>query len=182
MRPRGRCSIVSWNLLAPMFTKQQPRHYRHVSRAHLSWDWRQDQIVSTLEAIDADIVCLQEVEAERWENLLARLEALGYDGVLQKSRKRLHGGHPIRVAVLHRRSILELARHESRSRALISVLRPRAATGRAATPLYLANVHLDANPDASDARLFQLRSLLRRLELQREVDVSAMAVELKSKT
>ena len=40
-------------------------------------------------------------------------------------------------------------------------------------PLYLANVHLEAGADKGVTRLTQLRSLLRRIELQCAVDAAA---------
>jgi len=65
-------------------------------------------------------------------------------------------------------------RSESRSRALIVVLRACSnAYPTARIPLYLANVHLhsgvrggDGDLLPSNARFFQIRSLLRRIELQ----------------
>ena len=39
-------------------------------------------------------------------------------------------------------------------------------------PLYVANVHLEAGADKGATRLAQLRSLLRRVELQRAIDVA----------
>ena len=57
----------------------------------------------------------------------------------------------------------------SRSRALIAVM--QSAEGR--EPLYLANVHLEAGNEKAPQRLSQLRSLLKRLQHQRAIDVAA---------
>ena len=119
--------------------------------------------------MDADIVCLQEVEVELWPTFLARLEQIGYAGELQKMSR----NHPVANAVLVRRSSLQIVRIESRSRVLVAVLRD--AARESAPPLYLANCHLEAGATekASATRLFQLRSLLRRVELQRAIDGAA---------
>ena len=82
-------SLVSWNLLAPLFATQHK--YPWAAREHLDWPVRQAKIVDALADFDADIVCLQEVEVARWDELLRRLGDLGYDGVLQKMSR----GHPI---------------------------------------------------------------------------------------
>lgn len=174
-------SLVSWNLLAPTFAT--PAKYPWASAEHLAWPGRQRRIVDMLAEIDADVICLQEVETAMWSELLRRLRKLGYDGVLQQTR----GGHPVANAVCVRRDALEVVRTESRSRALITVLRACGehgdgrASGAGASvpalpprppPLYLANVHLEAGAEKSPQRLAQVRSLLRRVELQRAIDVA----------
>jgi endonuclease/exonuclease/phosphatase family metal-dependent hydrolase len=169
-------SLVSWNLLAPAYAS--PTKYSYASRSDLSWPRRQARIVERLAEIDADVVCLQEVETALWEELLGFMQSLGYDGVLQETSR----GHPVANAVCFRSGTLEVMRTESRSRALITVLRAReAAVGASparslarapAPPLYLANLHLEASADKGAQRLAQLRSLLRRLELQAASDAA----------
>ena len=62
---------------------------------------------------------MQEVEVELWDELHSRLGELGYAGTLQQTTR----GHPVANAILLRRGLLTLDRSESRSRALISVVR-----------------------------------------------------------
>ena len=158
----GQISLVSWNVLAPSYAK--PEKYPWVTADDLSWDRRQARILDRLAEYDPDIVCLQEVEVALWDDLQSGFSALGYDGVLQEMKN----DHPVACAVLLRRGVIELERAESRSRALITVLR----AGSAPTPLYLASVHLEAGREKGATRLNQLRSLMRRLELQRGKDTN----------
>lgn len=182
-------SIVTWNLLAPSYAR--PAKYPWASHEHLDWPRRQAKIVERLAEVDADVVCLQEVDVAAWDGLIDQLSALGYDGVLQRTSR----GHPVANAVCVRRGLLQISRTESRSRALITVLSAcddetaseasvplRSARTRSADrtmaklplrrpPLYVANVHLEAGAAKGPQRLAQLRSLLRRVELQRAVDV-----------
>jgi len=164
--PAGRCSLISWNLLAPQFA--EPSKYSWSDPADLAWPARQSKIVKHLADADADVVCLQEVEVDRWPALLARLERLGYAGELQQMAR----NHPVANAVLVRRGALQIVRTESRSRVFLAVLRDAAV--KCAPPLYLANCHLEAGATekAAATRLFQLRSMLRRVELQRVIDVA----------
>ena len=177
-------SMVTWNLLAPTFAT--PAKYPWATREHLDWKSRQAKIVSRLAEIDADVICLQEVEVALWVELRRRLTKFGYDGIIQEISR----GHPVANAVCVRKSILSIDRAESRSRALLTVLRAcdepgagqRATRSAAArqlesvpplpSPLYLANVHLEAGAEKGATRLAQMSSLLRRVELQRAMDVA----------
>ena len=78
-------SLVSWNLLAPAYAS--PTKYSYASRSDLSWPRRQARIVERLAEIDADVVCLQEVQTALWEELLGCMQSLGYDGVLQETSR-----------------------------------------------------------------------------------------------
>ena len=162
----GYCSLVTWNILAPSFA--HAHKYPWASPDQLSWEWRQARIVEQLAAIDADMICLQEVEVALWDELHQRLAKLGYEGILQQTSR----GHPVANAVLLRRGLLEFDRSESRSRALITVVRAASAP-RATPPLYLSSVHLEAGAEKSATRFAQILSLLRRIELQRAVDAVA---------
>ena len=58
-------SVVSWNILAPTFAP--PSRYPWVAPATLAWPKREAAIVATLGRLDADVVCLQEVEVALWD-------------------------------------------------------------------------------------------------------------------
>jgi endonuclease/exonuclease/phosphatase family metal-dependent hydrolase len=159
-------SLVSWNILAPTFAP--PSRYPWAPPDVLDWSARSPRIVSALRNMDADVVCLQEVEVSLWGDFFDQLSDLGYDGVLQKT----DGNHPIANAVLYRRGVLRCVRSESRSRVLITVLETVDAAVPGTDPLYVANVHLEAGAEKASQRFFQIKSLLRRLQLQRANDVA----------
>lgn len=156
----GQFSVFSWNILAPQFAP--PSKYPWASNDALDWRHRQPRIVRQIKDAGADIVCLQEVEVDRWDGLHAALQREGYRGVLQEVKR----DHPMTNAVLLKDGRLEFCETESRSRALITVLRACDGTGADASspPLYLANVHLEAGSDKAATRTSQLRSLLKRIE------------------
>jgi endonuclease/exonuclease/phosphatase family metal-dependent hydrolase len=166
--PLRQASMVTWNVLAPAFANQQK--FPWASSQALSWSNRRERIVQQLSTIDADCICLQEVEVERWPELHAQLGELGYGGVLQET-----GGHPFGVAMLFKSDRLVCLRTESRSRAMIAVVQAAQAGAGAAGRgggelLYLANVHLEAGPQKEQQRMLQLASLLKRVRFQAEQD------------
>ncbi|KAL1530871.1 hypothetical protein AB1Y20_001765 [Prymnesium parvum] len=167
-------SLVTWNLLAPCFVS--PSKYPWAGTQALDWQHRHERILSQLARLDADVVCLQEVERASWDRLNADFHELGYDSVLQQSTSNVE--NPIANVVLLRRGQLELVRAESRSRALITVLQAAGASDEGLAEgeearLYLANVHFEAGADKAAQRQFQLNSLLKRLVFQRSLDVAA---------
>lgn len=164
-------SLVTWNILAPSYAPATK--YPWASADHLSWSARRGRIIERLASMDADAVCLQEVECVHWDDLAQRFHALGYESVLQQTQT----SQPIANAVLLKKGRLRCVRSESRSRALITVVEGAQQRRSAPTPppLYLANVHLEAGSEraAQSQRLLQVRSLLRRIEVQRARDVAA---------
>lgn len=159
-------SLVSWNILAPTFAP--PRRYPWAPADVLSWSSRGPRIADALRLMDADVVCLQEVEVGLWDGFFTQLVDIGYDAILQKTE----GNHPYANAVLYRKGQFRCLRSESRSRVLITVLEAVEGAPQGADPLYLANVHLEAGAEKASQRFCQLKSLLRRLELQRACDVA----------
>lgn len=156
-------SLVTWNLLAPKYASGTK--YPWASEQALSWNTRREAILRQLASMDADILCLQEVENALWDDLYLELQALGYDGELQKDR-----GHPVSTAVLFKRNRLVCMRTESRSRAMIAVAKAAPGVGGGIAPVYVASVHLEAGPQKEDQRTSQMASLLKRLRLQADMD------------
>jgi len=156
-------SLVTWNLLAPNYAK--PSKYPWSKEEDLQWKVREPRIIKELTSINADVVCLQEVQVDLWEGLLSKLAEHGYHGVLQEMGRR----HPVANAILVRQG-LSIVRTESRSRALIAVVRDEEESS---SPLYIANVHLDAGcGEENDVTRFnQVRSLCKRLKNQISKDI-----------
>lgn len=156
--------LASWNLLAPLYAT--PMKYASSSPLHLKWDFRQDLIVQQLKVIDADILCLQEVQTDLWPELQRELEMLGYTQVCLQNVTR---NHPVTVVTLLRDGVGTFSAVESRSRALITAIElnhHERNNNKQKTTLFLANVHLEAGMKENDneTRFFQIRSLLNRLK------------------
>jgi endonuclease/exonuclease/phosphatase family metal-dependent hydrolase len=195
--------LISWNLLAPPYCV--PAKYPWCDPRHLEWDYRKALIVQQLTYSQADILCLQEVQVDLFSDLLASLQLHGnYTGVLQN----VTGEHQVGCAIVIRNKnnysssspfvapVLEVVRVESRSRALLAVLKqqPPPPTVSSSSPekrysattkekeenvpppppsfLYLCNVHLEAGMTYEDelVRYHQLKSLFKRLKYQCQQD------------
>jgi len=76
--------IASYNVLADSYVK--PQWYPNVDPEVLRWDRRKFALVERVLRLDADIVCLQEVESDAYALIEQSLRAQGYDGVYAKKR------------------------------------------------------------------------------------------------
>ena len=164
--------LASWNLLAQEYCK--PTDYPWSPPEVLEWDHRKTLITSRLNEIDADIICLQEVQVDLWPELYDQFKDR-YQGFLQDVGTK----HNVATATLIKRQpittllpisqeqnqqhmLLSVDRIESRSRALIVVIKEHNNPQH----LYVCNVHLEAGMgDINDYhRYCQLKSLFRRLK------------------
>jgi mRNA deadenylase 3'-5' endonuclease subunit Ccr4 len=155
--------LASWNLLAPCYAK--PNKYPWCNPQDLDWEYRKSIIIPRLLEMDADIICLQEVQVDLWQDLYQTFQEHNYNGVIQN----VTGGHNVASALLIKDSCpLQLERLESRSRVLIAVLHDP----RQQLKVYLANVHLEAGEKEGDnlQRYHQLKSLFKRLSRQIQAD------------
>eukprot|EP00878_Enallax_costatus_P017115 GHUV01017970.1.p1 GENE.GHUV01017970.1~~GHUV01017970.1.p1 ORF type:complete len:778 (+),score=281.41 GHUV01017970.1:24-2357(+) len=86
-----RFSVASYNILADKYAKHYRSYlYHDVPSGYLDWHHRKAAIVEELAHLQPDIVCLQEVD--RYEDLEADLQQLGYSGIyLQRDGSRRDG-------------------------------------------------------------------------------------------
>src|SRR5262249_26840261 len=71
-------SIASYNILADSYVN--PRWYLNVDPEVLRWERRKFALADRIARLDADILCLQEVEADAYALLERSLAAKGYNG------------------------------------------------------------------------------------------------------
>jgi len=83
----ARFRIATYNVLAEIYATQQ--QYPYCDFWALSWDYRFQNILREVLDVSPDIVCLQEVQADHYENhLYAAMSENGYEGVYkQKTRQ-----------------------------------------------------------------------------------------------
>ena len=81
-----RFRIISYNILAELYATKQA--YPYCDSWSLSWPYRRRIILQELEEAQGDVVCLQEVQADYFEqHINPFMNELGYDGLFkQKSR------------------------------------------------------------------------------------------------
>jgi mRNA deadenylase 3'-5' endonuclease subunit Ccr4 len=72
-------TFVTWNVLATAYLRTS--FYPHTSVDLFKKSWRIPALAAYAAGLDADLLCLQEVESEVFTALRERLEPLGYQGV-----------------------------------------------------------------------------------------------------
>jgi mRNA deadenylase 3'-5' endonuclease subunit Ccr4 len=95
---------ATYNVLANAYIK--PDRYPSVQADFLDPAWRLPALVRHLEGLDADLLCLQEVERETFAALGRRLKALGYAGHFEKKGQ----GKPDGCATFFRQGTFVLRR------------------------------------------------------------------------
>ncbi|GAA5983210.1 hypothetical protein JCM11641_006851 [Rhodosporidiobolus odoratus] len=91
-RPEETFSLLCYNILCDKYATSQM--YGYTPSWALSWEYRKELILQEVLNYGSDIVCLQEVDSEQYENyFLEHLSAQEYDGVhYSKSRARTMSG------------------------------------------------------------------------------------------
>lgn len=99
-------SVASYNVLADAYAR--PDRYPNTPAALLAPGARVHALADAIAGLDADIVCLQEVEPAVFERLAAQLGAIGYAAAFQRKP----GGRPDGCATFHRKSTPVTETHE----------------------------------------------------------------------
>ncbi|XP_077949571.1 protein angel homolog 2 isoform X4 [Gasterosteus aculeatus] len=185
-------SVMSYNILSQQLLQDNVYLYQHCPPGLLAWDRRLSNLLDEMRQHDADILCLQEVQEDHYENQIKpALQALGY----QCEYKKRTGNKPDGCAVIFKASRLSLlssnpveffrpgdALLDRDNVGLVLLLRPNGAERRGADPsafLCVANTHLLYNPNRGDIKLAQLAILLAEIgRLSRLPDGSANPVVL----
>eukprot|EP00538_Stauroneis_constricta_P011328 CAMPEP_0119553888 /NCGR_PEP_ID=MMETSP1352-20130426/6516_1 /TAXON_ID=265584 /ORGANISM="Stauroneis constricta, Strain CCMP1120" /LENGTH=637 /DNA_ID=CAMNT_0007600371 /DNA_START=503 /DNA_END=2416 /DNA_ORIENTATION=+ len=86
----ARFRLVSYNVLAEIYATQQ--QYPYCDFWALSWDYRFQNILREIADVNADVVCLQEVQADHYENhFYAAMNDRGYEGVFKQKTRQAMG-------------------------------------------------------------------------------------------
>ncbi len=75
--------ILTYNVLADVYLL--PERYPDSPHDCIEFSWRTQALISKIVSLDADLICLQEVEPALFEALRGSLEPLGYRGWLELS-------------------------------------------------------------------------------------------------
>ncbi|XP_061901033.1 protein angel homolog 2 [Entelurus aequoreus] len=184
-------SVMSYNILSQELLQDNAYLYQHCHPHLLDWTYRLQNLLAEIQKYDADVLCLQEVQEDHFENhIRPALKARGYqceykkrtgqkpDGcaiVFKTSRLSLLSSHPVEFfrpgdVLLNRDNV-----------GLVVLLRPSHTTGASDSSNFLcvANTHLLYNPRRGDVKLAQLAILLAEISrLSRLPDGSSNPVVL----
>ena len=85
-----RVRVVTYNVLAAIYATQTM--FPYCPMWALSWNFRKDMILRELMGYDADVLCMQEVQADHFENFLyPQLNQLGYEGLYKQKTREAFG-------------------------------------------------------------------------------------------
>lgn len=164
-------SVMSYNILSQDLLLDNSYLYRHCDPDVLLWTRRLPNLLMEILQHDADILCLQEVQEDHYENQIKpALQARGY----QCEYKKRTGNKPDGCAIVFKTSRLSLLSSnpveyfrpgdtllDRDNVGLVLLLRPNSSEGQS-DPSFIcvANTHLLYNPRRGDIKLAQLAILL----------------------
>ncbi|XP_074846094.1 protein angel homolog 2 isoform X2 [Carettochelys insculpta] len=162
-------TVMSYNILSQNLLEDNSHLYKHCRQPVLIWGYRFPNILREIQQLDADVLCLQEVQEDHYEmQIKPSLESLGY----HCEYKMRTGKKPDGCAVCFRISKfnlissnpVEFFRHDiplldRDNVGLVLLLQPRFHCKTTAA-VCVANTHLLYNPRRGDIKLTQLAMLL----------------------
>ncbi|NWJ06871.1 ANGE2 protein, partial [Crypturellus undulatus] len=162
-------TVMSYNILSQNLLEDNSHLYKHCHQPLLIWSYRFPNILQEIKQLDADVLCLQEVQEDHYRTeIKSSLESLGYhceykmrtgrkpDGCaicFKTSKFSLISSSPVEF---FRRDIPLLDRDNV---GLVLLLQPRLHCKTSAA-VCIANTHLLYNPRRGDIKLTQLAMLL----------------------
>lgn len=165
-------SVMSYNILSQELLQDNAYLYQHCNPGVLPWDHRLPNLLAEIQQYNADILCLQEVQEDHYENQIKpALQALGY----QCEYKKRTGRKPDGCAVIFKSSRLSLLSSnpveffrpgdtllDRDNVGLVLLLRPNDTLSQSDPSAFIcvANTHLLYNPRRGDIKLAQLAILL----------------------
>ncbi|CAN8000640.1 unnamed protein product, partial [Ixodes hexagonus] len=171
-------TLMSYNILAQGLLEDNLYLYQHCPEHLLYWPLRRDNLLAEIRQANADIMCLQELQEDHYEQVFEpELKKLGY-GCLYKRRT---GNKRDGCGIFYRESLFELDRHElvefartgvtvldRDNVAIVALLKPRSPEGSVGfSPdfrLCVSTTHLLFNPRRGDVKLAQLCVLLAEID------------------
>uniref|UniRef100_A0A8C3KUH6 Angel homolog 2 n=1 Tax=Chrysolophus pictus TaxID=9089 RepID=A0A8C3KUH6_CHRPC len=162
-------TVMSYNILSQNLLEDNSHLYKHCRQRLLIWTYRFPNILQEIKQLDADVLCLQEVQEDHYrKEIKSSLESLGYhceykmrtgrkpDGCaicFKTSKFSLISSNPVEF---FRRDIPLLDRDNV---GLVLLLQPKFPCKTNAA-ICIANTHLLYNPRRGDIKLTQLAMLL----------------------
>ncbi|XP_030413372.1 protein angel homolog 2 isoform X1 [Gopherus evgoodei] len=162
-------TVMSYNILSQNLLEDNSHLYKHCRRPVLMWGYRFPNILREIRQLDADVLCLQEVQEDHFGmEIKPSLEYLGYHCEYKMRTGRKPDGCAICFKIskfnLISSNPVEFFRHDiplldRDNVGLVLLLQPRFHC-KATAAVCIANTHLLYNPRRGDIKLTQLAMLL----------------------
>ncbi|XP_010148893.1 PREDICTED: protein angel homolog 2 isoform X2 [Eurypyga helias] len=162
-------TVMSYNILSQNLLEDNSHLYKHCRQRLLIWTYRFPNILQEIKQLDADVLCLQEVQEDHYRTeIKSSLESLGYHCEYKVRTGRKPDGCAICFKTskfsLISSNPVEFFRHDiplldRDNVGLVLLLQPRLPCKTNAA-VCVANTHLLYNPRRGDIKLTQLAMLL----------------------
>ncbi|XP_069687243.1 protein angel homolog 2 [Periplaneta americana] len=163
-------TIMSYNVLAQDLLRGHTYLYHEHKSEALTWEHRSKLLLTEIKEANAEILCLQEVQASHLNTFYSQLRDLGYEGVY----KQRTGGNVDGVAIYYKTDVFQQVDHTSveyyqpgidvlnrHNVGLIVKLSPKRKPNK---HLVVATTHLLFNQKRHDVKLAQMQILLAEVE------------------
>ncbi|XP_071151209.1 protein angel homolog 2-like isoform X1 [Mytilus edulis] len=173
-RPGFEFTIMSYNILAQNLLEDNKYLYRESPQQVLDWKYRSEKLLQEIQALNAEILCLQEVNKQHYTVFLEpKLKQLGYNGVyVKRTGDKLDGCATFykrekftleqSVSVPYYKSNYSLLDRDNVG--LVVKLRPHKHPYSEEDSICVANTHLLFNPRRGDVKLGQAMCLLAEID------------------
>ncbi|XP_002739940.2 protein angel homolog 2-like [Saccoglossus kowalevskii] len=172
-KPGIEFSIMSYNVLAQRLIEMNMFLYPHCNEDILKWEYRKNNLMKEIKELQADILCLQEVQEEHFQTFYQpQLALLGYEGVFKRRTGDKHDGcatffltsqfelETYRLIQYYKPGVYLLNRDNV---GVIVLLKPKVNTS-SHQRICVANTHLLFNPKRGDVKLAQLAVLFAEID------------------
>ncbi|GMH46198.1 hypothetical protein BSKO_14166, partial [Bryopsis sp. KO-2023] len=94
----GRFTVLTYNILADLYASQGDMYQCYCPAWALSWHYRKLNLIRELAAYRADVVCLQEVQSNHYEDYFrGAMEDHGYSGVFKRKTNEVFVGKALAI-------------------------------------------------------------------------------------
>ncbi|KAK7601615.1 hypothetical protein V9T40_009056 [Parthenolecanium corni] len=162
--------VVSYNILAQSLLHAHPELYSECNKDYLTWSYRSFLLINELNRFNADILCLQEVEADQLEFFNTQLGEFGYKGVFKKRTNEKDDGCAIfyKMDKFNLRECISVEYYQPNINLLnrdnigiVMRLSPKINNNQC---IVVATTHLLFNPKRHDIKLAQMQMLLAEID------------------
>lgn len=183
-RRPGSFRVLTYNILSEIYANSQA--YPQCPSWALAWTYRKRNLIREMACFDADILCLQEIQADHYEDhFQPYFYRLGFDSCFKTKTRESMGrkGKIDGCATFFRRDMFVL--REQRTVEYNGIAHERTKESRTLNrclkgnvglilildivdgsgPLVVANTHLYWDPELTDVKLFQVDVFMQELEM-----------------
>lgn len=185
-RRPGSFRVLTYNILAEIYATKESFPEKQCPSWALAWTFRKRRLISEMSKYESDIICLQEVQADHFEDhFQPYFTRKGYNSCFKGKTREAMGrrGKIDGCATFYRKEMFTLREQfvveyntiaQSRTkdlRTLNRVLKGNIGqilildTYDGSGPIIVANTHLYWDPELADVKLFQIDAFMQELEL-----------------